>query len=326
MPKLCPPRAAEPTSHTLFETDMWLDAVCPGSWDAVTIEESGRTLARLPYVLKARGGLNVLSVPALTPWLGPWVTRGTGKYQTELAREHDLLGRLFDKLPAVDAASIPAAPEQMNLMPSYWRGYDLKLRYTYRLALDRPLDHIWREANQTTRVKVRKASERLSVASSEDMAQVERLLAATYRRQGLPPPRLAAVIARILECPRLEGHRELLVARDERGVAHAFVLLIWDARHAFYVIGGADPELRSSGAQTLLLWRAIEHAHGRSLVFDFEGSMMEGIERAFRDFGAVQTPYVIAMRQRTLLGLAHNLFQSVKRAALRPKWLPVGQA
>ncbi|WP_336490108.1 GNAT family N-acetyltransferase [Methylobacterium nigriterrae] len=297
---------------------MWLDAVCPGSWDAVTIEERGHTLARLPYILKAWGGFKVLSVPMLTPWLGPWIARGTGKYQTELAREHDLLGKLFDKLPAVDAATIPAAPEQMNLLPSYWRGYDLKLRYTYRLALDRPLDLIWREANQTTRVKVRKASERLSVASSEDIAQVDRLLAATYRRQGLPPPRLAAVIARILGCPWLEGHRELLIARDEQGLAHAFALLVWDARHSFYVIGGADPGLRSSGAQPLLLWRAIERSHSRSMVFDFEGSMKEGIERAFRDFGAVQTPYVIAMRQRTLLGLGHGLFQSLKRAALRP--------
>jgi hypothetical protein len=55
------------------------------------------------------------------------------------------------------------------------------------------------------------------------------------------------------------------------------------------------------------LWRAIERSHGRSAVFDFEGSMKEEIERSFRYFGAVQTPQVTAVAARTLLGRGYRL-------------------
>ena len=52
-----------------------------------------------------------------------------------------------------------------------------------------------------------------------------------------------------------------------------------------------DPELRSSGATSLCMWEAIAHATSVTTRFDFEGSMIESIERFFRGFGAEQTPY-----------------------------------
>jgi len=55
---------------------------------------------------------------------------------------------------------------------------------------------------------------------------------------------------------------------------------------------GADPRLRSSGAQSLLFWEAIKLASEKNLKFDFEGSMIEPIERVFRAFGATQVPYL----------------------------------
>ena len=39
------------------------------------------------------------------------------------------------------------------------------------------------------------------------------------------------------------------------------------------------------------MWHAIQFAATVSRVVDFEGSMMEPVERFFRGFGAVQTPY-----------------------------------
>ena len=51
------------------------------------------------------------------------------------------------------------------------------------------------------------------------------------------------------------------------------------------MLGGTDIRFRSSGAQSLVLWKAIQHASTVSSVFDFEGSMVEGIENFFRQFG-----------------------------------------
>ena len=56
-------------------------------------------------------------------------------------------------------------------------------------------------------------------------------------------------------------------------------------------MGGADPELRNSGATSLLMWEAIQFAATVTKKFDFEGSMIESVERFVRAFGARQIPY-----------------------------------
>lgn len=56
-------------------------------------------------------------------------------------------------------------------------------------------------------------------------------------------------------------------------------------------MGGGDPALRNSGATSLCMWEAIRFAATVTKSFDFEGSMIEPVERYFRAFGAIQTPY-----------------------------------
>jgi len=55
--------------------------------------------------------------------------------------------------------------------------------------------------------------------------------------------------------------------------------------------GGGNPSLRNSGAHSLILWEAIRYVADYAETFDFEGSMLPGVERFFREFGAIQTPY-----------------------------------
>jgi hypothetical protein len=68
-------------------------------------------------------------------------------------------------------------------------------------------------------------------------------------------------------------------------------MLVWDRKRAYYLAGGGDPTLRTSGATALLLWKMMQFASGRSAVFDFEGSQIPAVERFFRAFGASQVWY-----------------------------------
>ena len=56
-------------------------------------------------------------------------------------------------------------------------------------------------------------------------------------------------------------------------------------------MGGSDPDIRSSGANSLCLWEAIKFSKIVTKSFDFEGSMIEPIERFMRAFGSSQTPF-----------------------------------
>ena len=63
------------------------------------------------------------------------------------------------------------------------------------------------------------------------------------------------------------------------------------------------------------LWDAIERLSGQVNAFDFEGSMIEPIERFFEVFGAAQTPYFHISRTSTAKGALIQFAQ-----ALKSKW------
>ena len=81
------------------------------------------------------------------------------------------------------------------------------------------------------------------------------------------------------------------IAQDKKGRNHAGVLIVWDENSAYYLMGGGNPKLRNSGATSLCMWEAIKFASTVTKKFDFEGSMIESVERFFRAFGATQKPY-----------------------------------
>ena len=71
---------------------------------------------------------------------------------------------------------------------------------------------------------------------------------------------------------------------------------MWDKHAAYYLLAGADPRLRNSGASSLLAWEALMRAREHTDVFDFHGSMLRPVERFFRGFGGRQAPYLSVTR------------------------------
>ncbi len=80
--------------------------------------------------------------------------------------------------------------------------------------------------------------------------------------------------------------------QDKDRKIHAAIYIIWDSNSAYYLMGGSDPDLRNSGATSLCIWEAIKFSSTVVKKFDFEGSMIEPVERFFRAFGAKQMPYL----------------------------------
>ena len=60
-------------ANAIFQQPWWLDAVVPGRWGEARVERDGRIVARLPFVVRGRGRLRVLTQPPLTQTLGPCV-------------------------------------------------------------------------------------------------------------------------------------------------------------------------------------------------------------------------------------------------------------
>lgn len=257
------------------------------------MEKGGEVHARLPFQIKKKYGFTILKQPPLTQFLGPWFKDIPGsKYSKKLAREKDLTEMLLSKLPYCDYFIQNFSSEIVNWLPWYWSGYNQTTCYTYRLSDLSNIDNVWDSMESKIRTDIRKAEKHgIKSVETDNIDIFWCVLEKTFLRQGKVVPYSLIFLKNLDLAARERESRKILLGQDSQGKIHSVCYLVWNADCIWYLIGGGDPELRSSGATSLVLWDAIKYAAGERKIFDFEGSMIEPVERFFRGFGAKQTPY-----------------------------------
>ncbi len=311
-----------PHANSIFQQPWWLDAMAPGGWDQVTVERGGETVARLPFVVRGRGPFRMITQPARTQTLGPWVSREPGAKQAKAVGDQlDLLAALESALPPAQAFRQSFSPTMLNALPFHWAGYGLTLRYTYRLNGLGSETALWDGLSGNIRREIRKARKRVAVRQDLDLDRFYGVWSKTLTRQGLPAPDFGRLERLEAACaPR--AARAMLFACDDADQVHAVAYIVWDRHAAYYLHGGGDLELRTSGASSLLMWEAIMQARAVTDVFDFEGSMLKPVERFFRAFGAQQTPYLHVSRATGTASAALAVRDGMRRLAARTRRRP----
>lgn len=286
----------------IFHQAWWLDVVAPNSWDEITVERGGKIQARLPYVIKQKYGLKIITMPPLTPFLGPWIRNDKKRYINRLSIEKELIGELFERIPRFDLFLQNFHYSVTNWQPLYWKGFQQTTHYTYLIPDLTNLDKVWENLKDSARREIRKAISRfnLTVRTDLNIDDFLDLHIRTFRRQEKELPYPVSLVQRLDDTCLKYNARKIFIAEDNQGRRHAGVYIVWDEDSAYYLMGGGDPELRSSGATSLCMWEAIKFASTVTKSFDFEGSMIEPIERFFRSFGAYQTPYFQVMKYNSL--------------------------
>lgn len=276
---------------SIFRQHWWLDAVSPGQWDEVIIEKKGDIIATLPYFIEKRYGFRFFTLPPLTPVLGPWFRPSDGKYTNQLSHQHKMMTDLILQLPEFDLFRQNFHHSITNWLPFHWQGFQQTTRYTYVIENLLEPDRVWQSFRENIRRNIRKAQKTVQIRHDLDLNRFIDIHEMTFKQQGLSLPYDRAVIHRIDEACTERQCCKTFFAEDVQGKLHGAVYLVWDNEAAYYLMGGADNTLRQSGAVNLLLWEAIQFAGTVTRTFNFDGSMIDTIERFFRAFGGVQKPY-----------------------------------
>lgn len=307
-------------SYALFQEPWWLDAVAPGRWAEVAISRSGKTAARMPFVLRGPSRMRVISQPIFTPFLGPWFAPAPGVRESKVRNdEMELLTELEEQLPRAAAFRQAFSPRVTGVLPMIWAGYRAEVRYTYRFEDLSSEDALWNGLSQNIRRNVRKARKAgIQVRDDLDVDSFHSVLSMTFDKHGFPPPDLG-LIKRIDAACVARGSRLMLAAQDPQGEVHAAVYVVRDRQTSYYLFGASRPQHRNSGAQTMLLWEAISRARAVSSVFDFEGSMLPHVEKYFRLFGARQTPLLQVTRASPVAAVALSAKAAWERR-VPPSW------
>ncbi|MDR0748941.1 MAG: GNAT family N-acetyltransferase [Tannerellaceae bacterium] len=287
----------------LFSRDWWLDTACgEDKWDVLIAEQKGNILAAMPlYIPHPR----IVSMPAYTQTMGVWFAgeAGDAKYTTILGKRQAVCKTFTEALKQYPSFLQNFHYKITDWLPFYWEGYKQTTRYTYLLQHIGEQDELWSNMSLNIRRNISKARDKFQIEVKQDIPIDDflRVYALSFKRQRRKPPHIDTLKRLIAKC-RERGQGRLWGGYDKEGRLHAAAFLVWQESSAYYLAGGGDPAFRESGAHSLVLWEGIKDVSRYTSLFDFEGSMIAGVERFFREFGAIQTPFfTISKNERSLV-------------------------
>ncbi|MDR2681336.1 MAG: GNAT family N-acetyltransferase, partial [Tannerella sp.] len=205
--------------------------------------------------------------------------------------------------------------EFTDWLPFYWAGYSQTTRYTYVLNGLKDTARLLSNMSRQTRRNINRAEKQpITVRGDVPTDDFFRIQSLTFQRQNKRNTQSPAILRRLIETARKRGQGDIFGGYDREGNLHAVAFVVWQRSSAYYIAGGGDPALRSSGAHSLVMWEAIKYVSQHTDRFDFEGSMIVGVERFFREFGAVQMPYfTISRGKQTLFDKVRIKLKQIKK-------------
>lgn len=277
----------------LFLQYKWMEIITkPEQWDVAVVLAGTEIQAFMPYFKKRKLKFDTITIPPLTPYMGPWIHYPEGqKEATRLSFEKKMLDQLIKQLPKTDRFIQYFHPEITNWLPFYWSGFEQSTRYTYIIDDLSDSEKLFANLQGNIRREIAKAQKTLVISECKEVQTLHQLKEKDFQQKGNQVNYSEVYFNRIYENLKARDACKAWVAKDSMGNVVASLLLVWDADSAYYLAGAVDPENKNTGAMSLLMWTAILFSSSVTNAFNFEGSMIEPVERFFRSFGAKQTPY-----------------------------------
>jgi GNAT acetyltransferase-like protein len=284
---------------SVFCRSWWFSAI--GDVRVLACFSAKQIIAGIPLYFERRFSLPVCTMPKLTRTWGILMRPLEGKAVVAAARETKILRAFAVELSRYRFFFQAFHPSLSNWLPFYWSGFRQTTRFTYVLDDLTDMSRIWHGMSDSARGQIRRAQKAGLRVVPCGIEEVYRCECQSFLRQGKRPSESESFLRRIYDSAKENNSGACFAVVDREGTAYAARLLVWDRHRAYNLVCGADSELRNSGANSLGIWDAIQFVAERSRAFDFAGSVVEGIERFNRNFGATQVPYNFVIKAPVLL-------------------------
>jgi GNAT acetyltransferase-like protein len=286
--------AASPQQYLYFYT-WYLDAVCPG-WQAIVVENKGKWVAVMPLPLQRKGPFRYAFQPHLTQFGGIIF----GPQEEARHRQHHFLKtatrHALAALPRdLFALEVNLHPSVQYFLPFYWEKFDVQPRFTYWLPVENDFDKMAVNFSSSVTNHLKKA--RKNGLTVEEDGSPENLVAIA-RREKIFNLAEAATFHRVWQAAEKQGEALLLTAKTASGEVVSVAAFIRDKNKMVFYAIAQDRRHKTSGANALLICEAIRQCceHGDIRYFDFEGSMLEGVEQYLRSFNPEAKVYLNVKR------------------------------
>ena len=280
-------------------------SVIRNDWQAIIVEEKGEWVAVMPFCLNKRWKYISLPQPLLTQYWGIFLKSFSIDTSTRkiLSQKEAIISKIIPHLAKAHLFIQNFSTQFDYPLPFHWAGYELKTKYTYHLKLDKSADDLFMSFSPHLRRQIRKAEK--NGLTFDYLSGTKELLGLFSLNQDIghnivnKTPENYQKIEAIGQYLIKSGNGIIRGVKDKKDQIIAVSVFAFFKDKMIYLMGASHPDHGNSGAGALLMWSGIQEAKKRELaIFDFEGSMIQGVEHFFRKFGAVPVSYLQIYKNR----------------------------
>ncbi|GHV58366.1 hypothetical protein AGMMS49579_25730 [Spirochaetia bacterium] len=285
---------AEHTDIPIFSQPWWLDAVCPEQWDVILIERNDKIIASFPYYkTKIKRIFTHIGMPPLTQKLGPYIVYDSNKKSEnkKIGYEHEIYNEIIDRLPKSDSFTINFDWKYKNWLAFYWRRFKQTTRYTYMLATIADHDQLMKNYAKSKKQPVQKAGEKFRINFDLSKDAFYSYFTEVVHERGDVIGFSKDFFSRLYDAIYEQKSGRTFYCTDAENNIHAINITVWDSECAYYLMAMRKKEYNTSGGTEFLVDEVIKYVSQFVDRFDFEGSMIHGVEESYRHYGTRQTEY-----------------------------------
>ena len=284
------------TTFSVYDQPWWLDAVCGAdNWDVYLYEKKGNIIGAMPVYIKKRLGIKYFSQPPFTQHNGVWIKYTENQVESKrLSLEKEVINGLLDQIESSDCVFYQQAqsPNLTNWLPFYWRGYKQTTHYTYRINDIEDTEKLFQNFQPNKKKHIRKAIKAEMVVKFDLQPEIfYEFHKKSLEKQGKTIFYDLTMFKKMHDAAYANNSGRTIYLESKDGKLLCALFNLWDSNYGYDLISAIDPNIRSSGAPDFLVYSMIKYLSDKVHGYDFEGSMIEGVEESFRHFGAIQTPY-----------------------------------
>jgi len=244
-------------------------------------------------IILAKNHINTYSNPMLDKYLGVLFKQEETLSQKIISRQYKAMELLAKELKRYQSFDYYFHPEFKNWIPFYWNGFAQQTRYTYQINLTQEIDELHKKFHGNLKNDIKNAI-KLGVSIKRDIEfeGVYSIVEKTFRRQGSKAPFDKLKLKDFIS--KLNSEKSLVSfgAFDSNDFLISVCGLVFDEKASYLLLNGIDINKQIRGANALMIFEAIKFIKKKNIPkFDFEGSMLPGVEQFYRRFGGDLMPY-----------------------------------
>jgi hypothetical protein len=283
-----------PQGH-IFSLSWYLDTIWP-DWSAMIVyDKENEITGTLPLTLKNKFLLTFWHQPLHAKYLGIMFSSGGAKSNyKEYSRKKMIAEKLIDAIPARPKhVQIYMAPEMDYPLPWMWKGYTLNAMFSYRIDLRRSREDIISGYSASLRNKIQAFDTGKYILDPAGSTDDLMTLYSLYERDNVfhVSQDYLNILKELIGVSAAKKMSKIIIAKDDQGICRAAILFFYFKKIIYYFIALLQPEHKHAALLPYMIHNEIMRHRGEYEVFDFQGSVIPGVEAFIRNFGAVPCIY-----------------------------------